>query len=201
MWNCQSFVIRWLQRSCKNPLFGSMYCSFLLNVFCIFKKDKSVMSRYSDTDVLLEDWKLSLKKPISVVVFCLESSWYRCFFLACLKCTAFCCGVQPMGIVAPGWLRWTGPSVSLCPSPSSSSTTQSRVPRPMARQLLESSTEETPQPLGSLCQCSITCSWCSEGASWATVCAHGILVWHGAPLQRARLCSLCTLPSGVHRHW
>jgi len=59
----------------------------------------------------------------------------------------------------------------------------------MARWLLESSREEIPQPLGSLCQCSGTrtaqhCSWCSEGASWATVCAHGLLSWHGAPLNR-----------------
>jgi len=56
----------------------------------------------------------------------------------------------------PGWLSQAGPSVSLCPSPCSSSTTQSRVPRPMARRLLESSREETPQPLGSLCWCSVT---------------------------------------------
>ena len=45
------------------------------------------------------------------------------------------------------------------------------------------------QPLGSLCQCSITCtaqkcSWCSEGTSCVPVCAHCLLSWHWAPLKR-----------------
>ena len=38
--------------------------------------------------------------------------------------------------------------------PPSSRATQSRVPRATARQLLEISKEDTPEPLGSLCQCS-----------------------------------------------
>ena len=58
------------------------------------------------------------------------------------------------------------PLAHLC----SSRDTQSRGPRPMARQLLNIiSEEETPQPLGNLCQCSGTAqhssaAWCSEGA-------------------------------------
>ena len=54
--------------------------------------------------------------------------------------------------------------------PISSRATQSKMHRTTARWLLEISMEETPQPLGSLCQCFVThttqkCSWCSEGAS------------------------------------
>jgi len=90
--------------------------------------------------------------------------------------------------------------------PRCSRATQSRVPRPTARWLLETSKEETPQPLGSLCQCSVTCtaqqcSWCSEGASCAPVCAHGLLCWHWAPLERAWLCSHCTVPPDIYTHW
>ena len=67
-------------------------------------------------------------------------------------CTSF----NLMILLTESLVQGVGLSVSLCPSPCSSSTTQSRVPRPMARQLLESSREETPQPLSSLCQCSST---------------------------------------------
>ena len=38
----------------------------------------------------------------------------------------------------------------------SSRDTQSRVPRPMSKWLLETYKEKTSQPLGSLCQCSVT---------------------------------------------
>ena len=55
-------------------------------------------------------------------------------------------------------LKLTGPSGSLWPTSHCSRATQSRVPRPTSRQLLETSREETPQPLGNLCQCSITCT-------------------------------------------
>jgi len=53
--------------------------------------------------------------------------------------------------------------------PCSIRNTQSRGPRPMARQLLSIPKEETPQPLGNLCRCSGTAqhssaAWCSEGA-------------------------------------
>ena len=42
--------------------------------------------------------------------------------------------------------------------PHCSRATQSRVPRPTARQLLEISEKETPQPLENVCQCSVTCA-------------------------------------------
>ena len=50
-----------------------------------------------------------------------------------------------------------------------------------------------PQPLGSLCQGSIThtaqkCSWCSEGTSCSPICAHGLWSWHWAPLTES--CSI-----------
>jgi len=46
----------------------------------------------------------------------------------------------------------------------------------MSRQALEISKKETPQPLDSLCQCSVTCTvqkcfWQREGTSCAPVCA------------------------------
>ena len=61
--------------------------------------------------------------------------------------------------------------------------TQSRVPRPMSRWLLKVSKEGTPQPLGSLCHCSVTAqhrsaAWCSEGTSCVPLCAHCLLSWH-----------------------
>jgi len=65
----------------------------------------------------------------------------------------------------------------------SSRATQSRVHMAMARQLLKFSKEDTPQPLGSLCQCSTTytaqkCSWCSEGAPCVPIHTHDLLSWH-----------------------
>jgi len=53
-------------------------------------------------------------------------------------------------------LRLAGLSGSLCCSPCLSRDTQSRVPRVTSRRLWEIPKEETPQPLGSLCQCSVT---------------------------------------------
>jgi len=89
--------------------------------------------------------------------------------------------------------------------PLSSRATQSKVHRAMARQLLEIPKEETPQPLCSLCSavtCTVQkCSWCSVGAFCVPVCVHGLLFWHREPLKRVWLCTLCTLPAGIYRHW
>lgn len=54
------------------------------------------------------------------------------------------------------WLRLTGTSGSVCPTPAPAET-QSRVLRPVSRWLLEISKQETPQ-LCNLCQCSVTCT-------------------------------------------
>ena len=82
--------------------------------------------------------------------------------------------------------------MSLRPKPCSSRNTQSRVPRATSRQLWKISKEEASQLLGSLCQCSITCtaqqcSWCSEGTSCASVCVCCLFSWHWASLSRAWL--------------
>lgn len=56
--------------------------------------------------------------------------------------------------------------------------------------------------LGNLCQFSGTLtvrkgvSWCSEGSSCSSVCAQCLLFCYWAPLKRAGLCPLRTLPSG-----
>jgi len=56
---------------------------------------------------------------------------------------------------------------------------QSSVPRPMSRRLLKISKEGTLQPLGSLCQCSVTCTahiCCLVfSASCILVCVHCLL--------------------------
>jgi len=57
-----------------------------------------------------------------------------------------------------GQMRLAGISGSIWPSPCSSRDTQNRGSRTMSRHLLKICKEETPQPLGSLCQCSITCT-------------------------------------------
>jgi len=67
-------------------------------------------------------------------------------------CTSF----NLMILLTESLVQGVGLSVSLCLSPCSNSTTQSKVHKPMARRLLKSSREETPQPLSSLCQCSST---------------------------------------------
>jgi len=54
----------------------------------------------------------------------------------------------------PEWLKLTGTSKATYTYPNFSRDTQSRGPRPMARQLLKVSKEESSKPLGSLCQCS-----------------------------------------------
>ena len=58
------------------------------------------------------------------------------------------------GIIAQMRLKGTSDSTYFSPCPSRD--TQSRVPRATSRQLWEIPKEETPQPLGGLCQCSIT---------------------------------------------
>jgi len=64
--------------------------------------------------------------------------------------------LQPLSHRSPAQLRLAGPSGSLCSSLCPSRDTQSRVPRATSRWLWEILKEETPQPLGSLWQCSIT---------------------------------------------
>ena len=54
-----------------------------------------------------------------------------------------------------GWKRTSG---FIWPSPCSSSDTQSRMPRTTSKHLLKISKEEIPQPLGSQCWCSVTCT-------------------------------------------
>lgn len=88
------------------------------------------------------------------------------------------------------WLRLERPSGSIWPNLHSRDS-QRRVPRPKTRWLLKVSKEGTPQPLVSLCQCSVTAAWCSEGTFCVPVCAHCLLSWHWAPPRRAWL-HLCT---------
>lgn len=47
----------------------------------------------------------------------------------------------------------------------------------------------------------ICASWWSEWTSCAPVCVHGLLSSCWAPQNRAWLCPLCTLYSGIYRHW
>jgi len=54
----------------------------------------------------------------------------------------------------PEWLRLEGTSGSTQTIPCPSRDTHCRVPRTTFRQLLKSFKEETPQSVGSLCQCS-----------------------------------------------
>ena len=81
------------------------------------------------------------------------------------------------------WLRLAGTSGSTCPNPCSSIDTQSRVPR----QLPKISKEETLQPLGSLCQCSII----HTAQKYCLVFRGNLLcsclcpVWHWTPMSRA----------------
>lgn len=55
-------------------------------------------------------------------------------------------------------LRFTGTPGSICPNPCPSRDTQSRVPRNTSKRLLTISKEKTPQHVGSLYQCSFTCT-------------------------------------------
>lgn len=105
----------------------------------------------------------------------------------------------------PVWLRQAEPSGPIRSQPSSCRTIQNKVPRPMARQSLGISEEETLQPLGSLCQCLVIytahkCSWCSDGISCVPVCAQCLCSWHWAPLKKAWLHLRCTLSSEIYRH-
>lgn len=65
---------------------------------------------------------------------------------------------------------------------------------------------ESLQPLRATCQCPAACttesvSWCSEGTSCVSVCAHWLWSCHWALLRRACLHPLCTLLSGIYAYW
>ena len=89
--------------------------------------------------------------------------------------------------------RITVNSASLWPKPCSIRDTQCRLPRAMPRCLWKTFKQKTPQSLGSLCQCSITCtaqkcSWCSEGTTYVPLYVYCLLSWHWASLTRIWLC-------------
>lgn len=84
------------------------------------------------------------------------------------------------------WLRLERPSGSIWPNLHSRDS-QRRVPRPKTRWLLKVSKEGTPQPLVSLCQCSVTAAWCSEGTFCVPIFTHCLLPCHRAPLRKAWL--------------
>ena len=77
------------------------------------------------------------------------------------------------------WFRLAAPSGSIWFNPCSNRDTQRRMSRPTSRWLLKISREEIPQPLGSLCQCSLIAQhkstfWCSEGTSCIPICTHSV---------------------------
>ena len=79
-------------------------------------------------------------------------------------------------------------------------------PGPCPGSFLISSRMESPQPLSATCASAWSppqwknVFWCVEGTSCVSVCAHCFWSCHWAPLKRAWLCPLCTLPSGIYIH-
>ena len=69
----------------------------------------------------------------------------------------------------PAWLSLGGDSGSICSNPCPSRDIQSRALRTISRQLLQISKKEMPQPLDSLCQCSMAHTaqkWCLVFRWW-----------------------------------
>jgi len=86
----------------------------------------------------------------------------------------------------------------LVQSPFTSRDTWSHLLRSMSKWLLR---RQTPQTLQHSAAQHSSASWCSNGTSCVPVCAHCLLSWHWASLQRVSLHSLRTHPSGIYRHW
>lgn len=127
-------------------------------------------------------------------------------------CAAQCLTEPPR---STEWWRWRGTSGSIRPSRCSSRGTQSRGPRATSTQLLEISTEDTPQSLGSLCQCSAICTTDVQGEPpvfqfvptasfswhWALLCNLPQVFMHsdGNPLSLfSRLSSPSSLSASLH---
>lgn len=72
------------------------------------------------------------------------------------------------------WLRLGGTSRSTWPNLCLSRDIQSRVPRPWRS--FEVSKDETPQPLGSLCHCSVTCTAPKFLVPCVSVCSHCLVL-------------------------
>ena len=88
-----------------------------------------------------------------------------------------------------------GASGSFWPNPCSSRDTQHRGPRAISRQLIKIS-KETPQSLYASLPYSKEVLPGGQREPPVFVCVHCLLFWHWAPLNRAWLHPLVTLPSG-----
>ena len=117
----------------------------------------------------------------------------------CWECTQSCCTFNNY----IKQLRLEGP---LGPTPLQQGH-QSRGPGPRPGDCWTSLRRRShTQSLGSLCQCSVTCtaqkcSWYSGATSCVPVCAHCLPSWHWAPLTEAWFSPFCTLPSCIYGHW
>lgn len=97
------------------------------------------------------------------------------------------------------------PGSHLVQPPCSGKETYGNMPLTLSKKLLHISKEKTPQPHWATCASAQSpvqhrnASQCSDRTSRVPVNAHCLLSWHWAPMKRAWLRSLCTLPS-VFRH-
>lgn len=106
------------------------------------------------------------------------------------------------------WLRTTRGLWRLSdPAPAQAGTPVScSLLRLMSRWLLKIPKAETPS-FWAACASALSfsqhrsASWWLEGTFCLPVCARCLLAWHWAPLERAWVCSLCTLSSVTYRHW
>lgn len=106
------------------------------------------------------------------------------------------------------WLRFEKTfGGHLVQHPCSSRDTDSPLPKNISRQLWYTSRNgDSTTSLDNLCQYLVTLtiksvSWCSQGNSCVSVCAHWLWSCPLPLLKRAWLFLLYSFPSGIHTHW